>query len=216
MDREQREALHAAILALLPVAAVWMVFAVDSFFALRLPRYGLVPHDMHRLYGICTLPFLHDGIDHLISNTPALFLLVFGLFLFYEQKAWTILLSHYLIGGFITWCMGHRDSLHVGASGLVYALAAFHFASGLIRRVPRQLAFSLLVAFLYGGFVWAFFPTLYKYTYISWEGHLSGLLTGIALAFYYRRNGPPMPADPFLDEDDDEDEGTDEWRNSTG
>jgi membrane associated rhomboid family serine protease len=199
------------MLALLPVAAVWIVFIVDSICSLRLARYGLAPLDISRFYGVCTIPFLHSGLDHLISNTPSLFLLVFGLFLFYDRKAWTILLSHYLISGFVTWCMGRQGSLHIGASGLIYALAAFHFASGLIRRVPRQMAFSLLVAFLYGGFVWAFFPTLYIYTSVSWEGHLSGLLTGIALAFYYRRYGPPMPTDPFPDGEDDDDGDADAY-----
>jgi membrane associated rhomboid family serine protease len=207
MDRDQKDTCRAAVFALLPVAAVWIVFIFDSVFSLRLLRYGLAPLDVSRLYGVCTVPFLHDGLDHLISNTPSLFLLVFGLFLFYDRKAWTILLNHYLISGFTTWCMGRQESMHVGASGLVYALAAFHFSSGLIRKEPRQMAFSLLVAFLYGGFVWAFFPTLYIYTSISWEGHLSGLLTGIALAFYYRRYGPPMPVDPFLDEEEEDDDG---------
>ncbi|MDR2120568.1 MAG: rhomboid family intramembrane serine protease [Tannerella sp.] len=203
MDKEQKETCRAAALALLPVAVVWTVFAVDHVFNLELLRYGLVPLDVSRLYGTCTIPFLHSGLDHLISNTPPLFLLVFGLFLFYDRKAWQILLNLYLISGLVTWCMGRRESIHVGASGLVYALAAFHFLSGLVRKVPRQMAFSLLVAFLYGGFVWAFFPALYINTPISWEGHLSGLLTGIALTFHYRRYGPPMPPDPFLDEEED-------------
>jgi membrane associated rhomboid family serine protease len=204
MDEEEKATRRAVVFALIPVAAVWTVYILDSLCDLRLLRYGLAPLDASRLYGLCTIPFLHDGLDHLISNTLPLFLLVFGLLLFYDRKAWSILLNIYLISGFTTWCMGRRDSLHVGASGLIYALAAFHFLSGLIRKVPRQMAFSLLVAFLYGGFVWAFFPTLYINTPISWEGHLSGLLTGVALAGYYRRYGPPMPVDPFLDEDDEE------------
>ena len=94
--------------------------------------------------------------------------------------------------------MGRTNSVHTGASGLVYALAAFHFVSGIIRKVPRQMAFAMLVAFLYGGFVWAFFPVLYKDTSISWEGHLSGMLSGIAFALYFRHLGPLPPVDPFL------------------
>jgi membrane associated rhomboid family serine protease len=211
MDREQKDMRRAALFALLPVMAAWIVFVVDSLFSLHLHRYGLVPLNAGRLYGVCTIPFLHDGIDHLVSNTPSLFLLVFGLFLFYERRAWRILLNLYLISGFTTWCMGRHDTLHVGASGLVYALAAFHFTGGLIRKVPRQMAFSLLVAFLYGGFVWAFFPTLYINTPISWEGHLSGLLTGIALAFYYRSYGPPMPPDPFANDDEDGNDDADAY-----
>ena len=138
-----------------------------------------------------------------MSNTPSLFLLIFGLFLFYQKESWLILLYLYLTGGLMTWFMGRPHSVHVGASGLVYALAAFHFVSGIIRKVPQQMAFAMLVAFLYGGFVWAFFPSLYEHTSISWEGHLSGMLTGIAFAFYFRHSGPPPPIDPFQTEEDD-------------
>ena len=161
--------------------------------------------------GIFTMPLLHADWGHLISNTPALLLLIFGLFLFYKRDAWRILFYLYLLSGFLTWLMG-RSSTHIGASGLVYALAAFHFLSGVIKKVPRQRAFALLVAFLYGGFVWAFFPTLYKGTSISWEGHLSGLLAGIVLAFYFRDKGPEPPVYPSLEEDDNADDmGDDYW-----
>ena len=75
---------------------------------------------------------------------------------------------------------------------------------GVIKKEKRQRAFALLVAFLYGGFIWAFFPSLYIGTSISWEGHLSGLLTGIILAVYYRNEGPQPP--PPDEEDDYEKE----------
>jgi membrane associated rhomboid family serine protease len=195
--------------------AAWLVLPADRIMHLHLNRFGLAPLDPRHLYGILTIPLLHDSLDHLVSNTPALFLLIFGLHLFYQRTAWRILLNLYLISGITTWCMGRYGTVHIGASGLVYALAAFHFTAGLIRRVPPQLAFSLLVAFLYGGFVWAFFPELYRHTSISWEGHLSGLLTGISLAFYYRRLGPPMPPDPFVDEEPDDPDADDPdayWR----
>ena len=71
------------------------------------------------------------------------------------------------------------------------------------------MAFALVIVFLYGGFVWAFFPSLYKNTHISWEGHLSGLITGITFAFFFRKEGPASPVYPSLlddDSDDDNDE----------
>lgn len=202
-DKEEtyQAATYAAILTSLP----WIIHSVNVLFTLDLQRFGLHPLQMKGLAGIITLPFLHQDWDHLISNTPSLFLLSFGLFLFYKKQGWEILLLLYLISGLLTWCMGRQYSVHIGASGLIYALAAFHFISGIIKKVPQQMAFALLVSFLYGGFIWAFFPTLYRYTSISWEGHLSGLLTGIALAFYFRRSGPEPPADPFSHEDEEPD-----------
>jgi len=206
MDPDKKEALSAAFHALILLSLPWIVYLTEALCSVKFTHFGLYPHEWKGLIGIVTLPLLHEGVTHLMSNTPAFFLLIFGLFLFYKKEAWMILLYLYLTSGLMTWLMGRTQSVHVGASGLIYALAAFHFVTGIIRKVPRQMAFSLLVTFLYGGFVWAFFPVLYRETSISWEGHLSGLLSGIAFAFYFRHLGPPPPEDPFLMEEAEENE----------
>jgi len=209
VDQDKREAYSAAFYALILLSLPWIVYLTEVIGSVQFAPFGLYPREWKGLTGIATMPFIHGGWSHLMSNTPALFLLLFGLFLFYKKEAWPILFYLYLTSGLMTWLMGRPHSVHTGASGLAYALAAFHFVTGIIRKVPRQLAFSLLVAFLYGGFVWAFFPVLYKDTLISWEGHLSGLLAGIAFAFYFRKSGPPPPEDPFLMEEETAEE-TDE------
>ena len=203
MDPDKKETYSAMIYTLLIISLPWLVYLIEIFSSIKLTQFGLYPLEWKGLVGIITMPVLHEGANHLMSNTPSLFLLIFGLFLFYSKTSWQILLYLYLTSGMMTWLMGRADSVHVGASGLVYALAAFHFVSGVIRKVPRQMAFALLVAFLYGGFIWAFFPSLYQYTSVSWEGHLSGMLAGITFAFYFRQSGPPPPVDPFLTEDDE-------------
>jgi membrane associated rhomboid family serine protease len=209
---EDKKQLYKALInALLLSSIPWVVQLINVVFELHIQRFGLHPHEWKGLAGILTMPFIHGDWMHLISNTPPLFLLTFGLFIFYEKKSWEILLSLYLFGGLLTWLMGRVDSVHIGASGLVYALAAFHFVSGIIRKVPRQLAFSMLVVFLYGGFIWAFFPTLYQGTMISWEGHLSGSLAGITFAFYYRRLGPEPPVYPYLEKDEENDSDEDDY-----
>lgn len=213
MDNDKRETRKAAFYAAVVTALPLVVHCINIIFSLRLQRFGLAPHSFIGLSGIFTMPFLHQGWDHLLSNMPPLWVLTFGLFLFYRKESWKILASLYFISGLFTWSLGYSGSIHIGASGLVYALAAFHFVTGLIRKVPRQMAFALLVAFLYGGFVWAFFPALYKGTSISWEGHLSGLISGIVIAVYIRRQGPEPPKDPFEGEDDESyDEEDTYWR----
>ena len=200
---EKKELRYAVVYSLLLSALPWMVQIVNVVFSLHLNQYGLQPLETRGLLGILTMPFLHADWEHLISNTPPLIALIGGLFLFYKRRAWGILVYLYIISGLLTWFMG-RSSTHIGASGLAYALASFHFVSGVIKKETRQRAFALLVAFLYGGFVWAFFPTLYMGTSISWEGHLSGLLTGIIFAFYYRQEGPQPPPSPFPEEEEEE------------
>ena len=212
MTEEKKELRYAVFYSVLLTALPWIVQFVGVAFSLRLKQYGLQPLEVRGLIGIFTMPFLHADWEHLFSNTPALFVLIFGLFLFYKRGAWHILLYLYVISGLFTWLMG-RSSTHIGASGLAYAMAAFHFLSGVIKKVPRQRAFALLVAFLYGGFIWAFFPTLYMGTSISWEGHLSGLLAGIILAVFLRDEGPEPPVYPFLEEEDNDTKEKDDFWN---
>ena len=93
-----------------------------------------------------------------------------------------------LITGISVW-IGGREAYHIGASGVVYGLASFLFTSGIIRREPRLLAITLLVTFLYGSLVWGIFPDFFPEKNISYEGHFWGLVSGVVLAFYFRKEG---------------------------
>jgi hypothetical protein len=55
--------------------------------------------------------------------------------------------------------------------------------------LPLQ-ALSLFIIFLYGSMIWGVFPTQPR---VSWQGHLSGLIVGVILAFIYRKQGPQRP-----------------------
>ena len=56
--------------------------------------------------------------------------------------------------------------------------------------------------------VWSgvFFPDVYPEENISWESHLWGLITGMLLAFYFRKLGPQRKRYDWEDEEDDDDE----------
>ena len=85
--------------------------------------------------------------------------------------------------------LGARDAWHIGASGMIYGLAAFLVTSGVIRNHIPLLAISLIVVFLYGGMIWGVFPLKWNVPY-SWESHLWGSIAGLALAVIYRNKGP--------------------------
>jgi membrane associated rhomboid family serine protease len=109
-----------------------------------------------------------------------------------------------LFSGIILWIIG-RESWHIGASGLIYALAFFLFFSGLIRRHIPLIAISLIITFLYGSMVWHIFPWKVNDP-ISWEGHLSGGFTGLMLAVFFRNQGPQRPIHEWEDEEEEDDE----------
>lgn len=67
------------------------------------------------------------------------------------------------------------------------------------------IVISLIMVFLYGGFIWGMIPAFAIPQNISWEGHLSGAIVGIALAIIYKNKGP-QKEEHHWDEDDDEDD----------
>ncbi len=165
---------------------IWLVFLVDITLKLDLVYHGLFPRKLSGLQGIFFGPLIHGGLKHIVANSLPLFALSSLLFYFYRNLSFKVLLYCYLLTGMLVWLIG-RPSYHVGASGIIYGLAGFLFASGLIRKHLGLMAISFLVAFQYGSMIWGIFPIEDT---ISWESHFSGLITGVALAWLYRNRGP--------------------------
>lgn len=195
-------------LALLPailfVAIIWLsfIFANAGVSDWNYSRLGIKPGDVGGLKGIIFSPFLHSSFSHLWSNTLSLLILIWLLFYFYSRIAFSTLLYLWVLSGAVTWVIG-RDSYHVGASGLVFAILFFLFFSGLFRKYIPLVAVSMIVAFIYGGTVWSIFPiTEMVDASISWEGHLSGAISGLLLAVIFRKQGPQKPVETWEEEND--------------
>ncbi len=185
-------------------AIIWLVKIVEIIFQSDFHTWGIFPLKAEGLPGILLWPFIHGDFSHLISNTFPLLVLGWALFYFYQGLAIRITLLTWLISGLWVWVFA-RPSWHIGASGIIYGWAAFLFVSGIIRKHPRLMALSLLVAFLYGSMVWGIFPLRER---MSWEGHLMGMIAGIVLALFYRDQGP-QPKKYSWDYEGEDDETAD-------
>ena len=168
---------------------MWLIKISEYTFDISLSFLGIAPLKASGLPGIILSPFLHGDWNHLMANSVPAFILIAGLYYFYRSLSTEILMLSVILSGSWVW-LGARDGVHIGASGLIYALAAFLMLSGFLRRDNRLMALSFVVVFLYGSLIWGIFPELFPEKNISWEGHLSGLVAGVILAWFYRKKGP--------------------------
>ena len=186
------------------VIFIWFVFWLDQRFMLDLYRLGILPRHFDGLMGVVTSPVLHGSLMHLTNNTLPILALGMGLFFFYPRIATTVVLISWLSSGLAVWIIG-RESYHIGASGLIYALAGFIFLSGILRRQANLLALSLLVVFLYGSLIWGILPLRNN---VSWEAHLAGGVSGLALALYFRKIGPVRRKYSWEEEEEEPEESS--------
>lgn len=191
--------------SLLGLLVIWMIYWYQVTYSVYLADYAIYPRTLKGLVGIVCAPLLHASISHILSNSIPLGVLLFFLFGFYQRIALRVLLFGWLISGFFTWVIG-RESYHLGASTLIYLLASFIFFKGLSSRNFRYMALSFTVVFVYGSMIWYVLPLKQG---ISWEGHLSGFLVGIILAYTIKVSFNPIPKYDW--EKDDYDASKDEF-----
>jgi membrane associated rhomboid family serine protease len=158
------------------IAAIWIVFALDRF--LPLETYGLVPRTFGGLTGIVTMPFLHGDFTHLLGNTIPLgvtMMLLAGS----RANSGAIVVIITLLGGIGLWLFG-RTALHIGASGLVFGLIAFHICAGIFEKRLQSVVLSVVVGLLYASTILQGIVPFQKG--VSWEGHLIGAIAGAFVA----------------------------------
>jgi membrane associated rhomboid family serine protease len=205
MKRDQHFKFSTGVIAY-PIAItliIWLIFWAEVRFGFNFYKYGIYPKTLMGLRGILLSPFIHGDIYHIYHNTIPLFMLSMALFYFYRPIAWKVLFFGVVFSGLLTWLIG-RPSYHIGASGLIYVLVSFIFFKGVFANYFRLIALSLAIVFLYGSMIWYVFPLEEN---ISWEGHLSGLITGFLFAlFFKKRIAKPKK---FAWEDEDYDDSND-------
>jgi membrane associated rhomboid family serine protease len=189
-------------------SSIFILLFIISFYGSRymnvsLSNLGVEPRSWNALFHMPTMLFVHASPEHLWNNVLAFFILTTTLFFFYYEIAIPVFLIMWVFSPIILFVIG-RENVHVGASVLIYAEFAFLFFSGIFRRNLNTKRISMAVGFVYGYTVWYMFPIEQQ---VSWEGHISGFICGILLAWFYRKQGPPEPVyrheiEPELSDDD--------------
>ena len=171
------------------IAAMWVAQFVLIFLGrVIIPGVGLIPRRLDGLDGVLFSPVLHAGWAHLIGNTTAL--LVLGpLAALVSRRPVALLVCAWLGSGLLTWVIG-TPGVHIGASGIVYALIAFLIVYGIAVRRIGAVVVSVLVALTHLG---SSLIGLLPAPGISWTGHLAGAVVGVLLGLWWGRADRQVP-----------------------
>lgn len=161
------------------LAVMWVLEVIDTAAGHRLDQHGIRPRRVDGLDGIAWAPFLHGGFPHLVANTVPFALLGAAIALGALRRFVIVTLVVAAVSGFGTWLSGPDNTVHIGASGLVFGYLTYLLARGVFARSLVYLVGGAIVFMVYGGVLWGVLPS----PGISWQGHLFGALGGVLAAY---------------------------------
>jgi membrane associated rhomboid family serine protease len=196
-SRTESPVVRGLIVVAALAALMWVVEVIDQVLDGRLDRNGIEPRELDGLDGVVWAPFLHADFQHLIGNTVPFLLL--GCAIAFSGVARVILVTVIVavVGGLGTWLIAPSNTVHIGASGIVFGFAAYLVARGVFSRSARQVLVGLVVVVVWGA---TLLQGLVPETGISWQGHLFGAIGGVVAARLLDRRTPRpgKPAEPEL------------------
>ncbi|MFB8758638.1 rhomboid family intramembrane serine protease [Streptomyces nigra] len=187
-------ALTAAKLMLGWVALLWLLELVDVLGGHALDGFGIVPRTPSELVDVVPAAFVHFGFAHVAANTVPLLVLGFLAALGGIRRFAAVCALVVVADGLGVWLISPSGTNTAGASGLIFGLFGFLLVTGFVERRPLGVLVGVLVAAVWGGSMLAgLAPTQ---SGVSWQGHLVGLVAGVAAAFVLRRRDTGPRGEP--------------------
>jgi len=183
-SRAGSPAVRGMLLVAAMAALMWIVEIADQVGGGRLDRYGIEPREAEGLDGVVLAPFLHGDFDHLIGNTIPFLALGFAIALGGAARVAIVTAVVALVGGLGTWLVAPSDTVHIGASGIVFGYAAYLVARGVYSRSMVQIGVGLVVLGVWGT---TLLRGLVPENGISWQGHVFGAVGGVVAAWLLHR-----------------------------
>ncbi len=161
------------------IGALWIFNIVNWSLGSVFNNLGILPRAPRGLIGIIFSPILHANFNHLFFNSfplfaLALFVLSQGVTLF----LWVTGLIMFMSGAAV-WLVG-RWGNHIGASSLIAGYFGYLLACAYHQPTIISLFLGAVSIYYFGGIFFSLFPTEEK---VSWEGHLTGFLAGLATMY---------------------------------
>ena len=161
------------------LALMWVVEAVDFILGGALNAFGIRPRTIEGLIGIVLAPFLHGDFAHLISNSIPFAVLGWLILARSRDEFWRVTSIVWVSSGVGAWLLGAANTVHIGASGVVFGYFGFLLTRAFFDRHWLSAVIAIIVIAAYGSLIFGVLPFQMG---ISWQGHLFGAIGGVFAA----------------------------------
>ncbi|WP_298980446.1 rhomboid family intramembrane serine protease [uncultured Psychrobacter sp.] len=141
--------------------------------------FGIVPRtlDLGSMIGVIASWTMHGNFAHLMGNTFILLqiLFLFGLF---ENNAYRTILKLIVASGVATWVIASPLTIHIGASGLCFAMLGYMIGGAVF---ARRWGYLLACIMMGAGYWLTIKQGLMPQPGVSFAAHFGGLCAGLLI-----------------------------------
>ncbi|GAA3533163.1 rhomboid family intramembrane serine protease [Aeromicrobium panaciterrae] len=170
------------------VGVLWLIEVLDRILPGDFESHGVEPRTDEGLQGVVFAPLLHGDWDHLVSNSLPLLMLGFLLALSGLRTFAVTTAIIWVVGGIGVWLIAGTNTIHIGASGVVFGWLVFLIVRGVFAKNLRQIVLGVVMFMAYGTILLGVLP---GEPGVSWEGHLFGAIGGAIAAWFARDDAEP-------------------------
>ena len=175
-----RQAASHIKLVLTLLAVMWLLEIIDQVLLGQfLNNFGIRPRTPIGLLGIVLAPFLHSNLAHLAANSVPFAVLALLILARDPDEFWLVTVIVWLVSGLGVWLFAPANTIHIGASGVIFGYLGFLLFRGFFDRKSLSIIVAIFVGMVYG---WVLLGVLPLQAGISWQGHLFGLIGGAIAA----------------------------------
>ena len=163
------------------IAILWLAFGLEQVLDLNFQLFGILPRSAEGLVGIITACLIHNDLFHLMGNTIPLFAFGYIIVKLEPKNSVVLLMTSYLGVNILVWFFARDTTVHLGASGIVYAVFVYIVAAAVfLQDFIRIVAALAIIVFYSTSIEGLFIPDADS----SWESHTFGAIIGALNALY--------------------------------
>lgn len=163
--------------------SVFLILIQLLQYIVPLQGFGVRPRDFS-FSGLFLSPFIHGSWSHLWGNLSVLIIILPLTIAFFKRKVLSAVFIIWLVSFFWIWLFGLPNSIHVGASGLVYGLIFFNLLASFFIRSWLSFTASIITFILFSSLL---LSVLDIQSGVSFSAHLGGAIGGVLAAVLLRK-----------------------------